>query len=240
MQIKVDARQNAIRYARNHGKFRVEGGNAEFDQDVTVEGDLIVTGAISTSGDEEFATLSATVAVQSDTFQDEAGTTDLIAVDTNELEVRALSGGNIEFYSGATQVGALETDGDLILIRGAAAGVSRFEVKVASVTIDASASLTAANARVAGKFILGITGEITTTFAGGGVTSLSIGDGSDGDRYGVAIALTDGTTVDYSDATADPSEFLAAADDIVITGAGGTPTSGIMRVDVHYLDLVHP
>ena len=102
------------------------------------------------------------------------------------------------------------------------------------------ATVTVAGARLAKKFILGITCRVTTIVAGAALTTLNIGDGTDADRYGAAIAIAAGTEVNYSNATADPREWLTAAGDIVFTAVAGVITSGEVRLDIHYLDLDAP
>lgn len=101
-------------------------------------------------------------------------------------------------------------------------------------------TVTVTGARPAKKFILGITARVTTVVAGAALTTINIGDGTDADRYGAAIAKTVDTVVDGDDATADTTEFLTAAGDIVFTAAAGVFSSGVIRLDVHYLELMAP
>jgi hypothetical protein len=81
------------------------------------------------------------------------------------------------------------------------------------------ASKTCVGCRPAKRHILGISIKITT--AGTNCASIDVGDGVDVDRYGAAISVADNTYVDIDDATADPSEFLTADGDVVITANGG-------------------
>jgi hypothetical protein len=71
-------------------------------------------------------------------------------------------------------------------------------LKSVSATVPAAsaATLTASSLIPAGSFVLGITARIETTFDNSsGLTSFSVGDGSDADRWGTGIAITAGTTV---------------------------------------------
>jgi hypothetical protein len=73
-----------------------------------------------------------------------------------------------------------------------------------------------------------------------GLTTFSIGDGSDADRWGTGIARTAGTTVDITDSTASAGGWFTAANDVVLTADAGTFDStggGEINVIIHYLDL---
>lgn len=136
---------------------------------------------------------------------------------------------------------------DEVLVKGAMRQVEAQEqgidVKVSSQIVPmtgGAGTVTVSNARLAKKFILGITARIVTELAGTGLTTFSIGDGTDADRYGAAIPKTAGTTVDFDDATADPREWLAAAGNIVFTAAAGQFDSGEVRLDIHYIELAAP
>ena len=116
-------------------------------------------------------------------------------------------------------------------------------VKVASQLVPMTgdgATVTVTDARPAKKFILGITARVTTVVAGAALTTINIGDGTDADRYGAAILAAKDTRVGYGDATADPREWLTAAGNIVFTAVVGVFSSGVIRLDVHYLDLEVP
>jgi hypothetical protein len=116
-------------------------------------------------------------------------------------------------------------------------------IKVSSILVPMTGGLitvTATGARLAKKLIVGVTGRVTKVLVGAGLTTFSVGDGSDADRYGAALVKTLGTTFDFSTSTADPREWLAAAGNIVFTGAAGIFTSGEIRLDIHYIDLTAP
>ncbi|MHA1952258.1 MAG: hypothetical protein ACW987_20670, partial [Candidatus Thorarchaeota archaeon] len=67
----------------------------------------------------------------------------------------------------------------------------------------------------------------------------SVGDGSDADRWGTAIARTAGTTVDLTDATASPGGWFISANDVVLTADAGTfhVNGGSADIIIHYMDL---
>ena len=100
----------------------------------------------------------------------------------------------------------------------------------------ASASTT--NLVPAGSRILHITCRVTTTITG--ATSFDVGDGSDVDRYGAAIALTSGTTTGHADYTADPESFNTAAQDVTLTANGSNFTAGAVRVVAIYQNVSAP
>ena len=84
-----------------------------------------------------------------------------------------------------------------------------------------------------------VTATVVTTIAGGGASSFGAGDASVAARFMTGIALTAGTTAvglthqlaNTTGAGAGPGQASAAK--LRITAAGGTPTSGAVRVTVY-------
>jgi hypothetical protein len=104
-----------------------------------------------------------------------------------------------------------------------------------------AATFTVTAARLNKKNILGLTVRVLTPITGAGLTTINWGDGVDADRYGAAITTTVGTTIDFSNATADPREFLVAgAGNVVLTAAAGVLSAGTFRLDVWHEDLTAP
>jgi hypothetical protein len=66
---------------------------------------------------------------------------------------------------------------------------------------------------------------------------MSIGDGSDADRWGAGIVTDGDVTWDLTDATASPGGWFISANDIVFTGNVAFENSGSLDVIVHYFDL---
>lgn len=95
----------------------------------------------------------------------------------------------------------------------------------------ASASTT--NLVPAGARIMCVSARVTTLIEG--ATTFDVGDGTDVDRYGAAIALTAGTTVDETDYTADPMSWSASAQDVTLTANGSNFTAGAVRVSAVYV-----
>ena len=113
---------------------------------------------------------------------------------------------------------------------------------IATVSSSAAATLTATNLIPAGCFLMGITARITTTFGNStGLTTFEIGDGSDVNRWGTAIARTSGTTVSLADATAQAGGWFIAATSVVLTANGGNfDATGVIELIAHYIDLTAP
>lgn len=113
-------------------------------------------------------------------------------------------------------------------------GVKHSQTTLSSVS---GATVTASNLRPAGAFVVGVaTTVITGIGTSNGTTGYNVGDGSDADRYGAITGTAAGTDSDNSDAVADPTEFLTAAGDIVLTAVGGNfDGTGDIVVDVFYL-----
>ena len=117
----------------------------------------------------------------------------------------------------------------------------------ASTTVASAAgpSITASSLIPAGSLVLGVTSYITTAFGvTNGLTSISIGDGSDVDRWGNAEAITLGADTDMTDFTGTQPAFFAAANNVVITGNGDGAdefdATGTVRITVHYITLTAP
>lgn len=92
--------------------------------------------------------------------------------------------------------------------------------------------------RPAGAIILGVTLDILSPLSGTGLTSFSLGDAVDPNLYGGGIALAAGTTVDMSDWTANPFEFLTADADVRLqANGGGVFSSGVALVAVYFINL---
>jgi len=113
---------------------------------------------------------------------------------------------------------------------------------VATISSSAAATLTASSLIPAGCHLLGLTARITTGFGTStGLTDFDVGDGSDPDRWGRTMAITSGTTLDLTDATAASSGDFAAANDVVLTAFGGNfDGTGVIELIAHYITLTAP
>ena len=100
------------------------------------------------------------------------------------------------------------------------------------------ASVTATGLIPAGAFIIGITARVTTAITG--ATTWDLGDGTDVDRWGAALALAAGTLVDPTDYTVAGFGQFSSASDVVLTANVANFTAGAVRITVHYLDLTPP
>lgn len=109
-------------------------------------------------------------------------------------------------------------------------------------TSVSGASVTASSLIPDGAFLLGVTTRITTALGTtNGTTGYNVGDGSDADRFGVASAVTLGTTTDNTSATAAFTGSFTSANDVVLTAVGGNfDGTGDIRVIAHYIDLTAP
>jgi hypothetical protein len=119
-----------------------------------------------------------------------------------------------------------------------ASNYSRAVIKHATATLSAvsGASVTATNLIPAKANVLGVNTRVTTGLGtGGGTTGYTVGDGSDADRWGAVTGTIAGTDTDGNDATADPTSWFTAANNVVITAAGGNFNgTGAIFIDVAY------
>lgn len=120
---------------------------------------------------------------------------------------------------------------------GQASNIKQATTTVAAVT---AATITATSLIPAGSLVIGIDMRITTTFDNSsGLTTINIGDGTDADRWGAAIARTSGTTTTLANITITSPVYYAAATNVVLTAVAGTfnVAAGSARLTVHYIDL---
>lgn len=136
---------------------------------------------------------------------------------------------------------ALQVAGTIATKSATGAGMN---IKTATTLLSAvsGATVTATNLIPATAFLLGVSTRITTALGtGGGTTGYQVGDGTDADRFGVAAAVTSGTTTKNTDATADPTGWALAARSVVITAVGGNFNgTGAIRVSADYIDNTAP
>lgn len=107
--------------------------------------------------------------------------------------------------------------------------------KATAVTGMSGATATASDAIPAGCYLLGITAYVDTEIEG--ATSFDIGDGTDADRWGAAIALAAGTEVDLSDLVGTGPAVFTSANDVVLTANGSNFTAGAVTITAHYITL---
>jgi hypothetical protein len=117
-------------------------------------------------------------------------------------------------------------------------------VRTATALLSAvsGATVTATGLIPAKAFLLGVSTRVTTALGGGGgTTGYQVGDGTTANRFGVASAITLGTTTKNSDAVTDPTGWASAARNVVITAVGGNFNgTGAIRVNVDYIDNSAP
>lgn len=115
---------------------------------------------------------------------------------------------------------------------------SRLTIKHATTTLASvsGATVTASNLIPAKANVLGVNTIVTVALGtGGGTTGYAVGDGTDANRWGDVVGTAAGTDTDGNDATADPTGYFNAANNVVITAAGGNFNgTGSIFVDVAY------
>lgn len=94
------------------------------------------------------------------------------------------------------------------------------------------ASVAAAGILPTGAMVLGVTTRVTVAITG--ATTFDIGDGTDVDAFGAAIAPDLDTLTDTSNWTIATAPVYPGGTDIVLTANGGNFTAGDVRITVHY------
>jgi hypothetical protein len=118
-------------------------------------------------------------------------------------------------------------------------------VKVAteSLTTDGGAGTEVSTTFIpAAAIVLGVVARVTTVIAGAGASTFALGDGTDADLYGTALAFAADTTVDHTDWTASPltHSWSASAQALTLTADAGQFDSGVIRLTVFYIDTTAP
>jgi hypothetical protein len=118
--------------------------------------------------------------------------------------------------------------------RGSATAYAAGGLRTALASLTLSGATTTATALIpVGAFLVGVATTTTTTITG--ATGYAIGDGSDPDRWGSITGTAVGTDSDNTDATADPTGYFAAANDVVLTALTSNFTGGVVQVVAFYL-----
>lgn len=99
-------------------------------------------------------------------------------------------------------------------------------------TALSGATVSATDLIPAGAVVVGVVARVTTLITG--ATTFQIGDGTDADKWGDAIAVAADTTTSAADFTAAGPTLYAAATDVVLTATGSDFTAGAVRLTVHY------
>ncbi len=117
-------------------------------------------------------------------------------------------------------------------------GGMEYKLATATVVGAAAATISATNLIPAGSLVLGVTILVTSTFSNASLTSMTIGDGSDADRWGALIGLTAGTQTTGAAFTGTQPAFFASATSVVITGTGANfAANGSLVVRAYYLSF---
>ena len=95
-------------------------------------------------------------------------------------------------------------------------------------TALSGATYTFTNLIPAKSTYLGCVARVTTLITG--ATSFNIGDGTDADRWGAAVALAATTTTTQANFTATPYGWSATAISPVLTAVGSNFTAGVVRL----------
>lgn len=132
--------------------------------------------------------------------------------------------GNVDFHGQWGTTGGV-TNGQVINVRSAETALTGLS----------GATATATSLIPAGSLVLGVSCRVTTAITG--ATTFDVGDGSDVDAFGAAIAIALDTTTDLTDSTITAAPIYASATNVVLTANGSNFTGGAVRVTVHYMTI---
>ncbi len=162
-----------------------------------------------------------------------------VAAGTATTDVNAIShtqtwNGAVTFTADKGNVTVTSANNGSKLIDRQANGGSMFAITYysANVTAAVGATATATNLIPAKCSLIGIATRVTTQLgASTGTTGYAVGDGTDPNRWGDITGVAVGTSSGQADATADPAGWFGAANNVVLTAAGGNfDGTGVIRV----------
>ena len=110
-------------------------------------------------------------------------------------------------------------------------------INMATATGTGTGTITSANTAIPVGLILGVSCRVTPILAGAGLTTFSLGDGTDVDRYGAGIAKAADTLVNIANHTITGPLYNAATKSLVLTAAAGVFSTGILTCTTHYIAL---
>lgn len=174
-------------------------------------------------------------------FNTSAGLAEIVGYDGGAANDLGFRPGSMGAGAGMTITGTSVNTNTLQLSVGDTTTGSSANLKAATTLLSAmsGATVTATGLIPAGVKLLGVVARVTTPIAT--ATSFAIGDGTDVDRWGNAIAVAAGTVTDQDDFTADPEgTWSASARNVVLTAAGGNFSAGAVRVTAYYHDFTAP
>ncbi len=119
---------------------------------------------------------------------------------------------------------------------GANGATTREEIIVSELTTTAAATCTWTNGIPAGALVEAVCTRVTSVVTGdAGFTGISIGDGTDADRWGANVSPLANATTNLANATITTAPIYAAATSIVLTQVGGSTfvAGGKVRVAIH-------
>ena len=83
----------------------------------------------------------------------------------------------------------------------------------------------------AGTLIKFVVCRVSPALAGAGLTTFSLGDGVDADRWGTTLAITLNTLINVANYTTASPAYQIAAGSLVLTAAAGVFSTGILTCD---------
>lgn len=148
----------------------------------------------------------------------------------------SLTSGNTFTPTSRLEVSGSGTVSNVDISRNGANGqVFALKQATAQSTALSGATYTFTNLIPVGSLVIGVTTRVTTLITG--ATSFDIGDGSDVDRWGSAVAVALNTTSNLANCTTQSPCYYTAATSVVLTANGSNFTAGVVRATVHYMSL---
>lgn len=157
-----------------------------------------------------------------------------------------LAGDGTNEFSWDASASTLGLSGSDPILQGTEANSAIWTLQTASALVPSSAgaTITASGLIPAGALPLGVVTKVVTTLGNtGGITSYSVGNSLDADKWGISSGITDTVTT-------DPTDFVdnaliwnnsGSAADVILTANGGTfDNTGAIRVVVTYVSLTAP
>ena len=173
-------------------------------------------------------------------FNTSSGLAEIVGYDGSAANDIGFRPGSMGAGAGLTVTGTAVSTNSLQLTVGDTASGSAVNLKAATTELTGllGATATATGLIPAGVKLIGVVVRVTTLMEG--ATNFAIGDGTDVDRWGNAIAVAAGTVTTQTAFTADPEgTWSASARDVVLT-PNIAFTAGAIRITAYYFDFTAP
>jgi hypothetical protein len=148
-------------------------------------------------------------------------------IGSSDLFMERVSSGLVRWQNATAPTGQRQYG----YLSGSRAAYGQVQTAINTATLS-GATTTCSNLIPAGAFVIGVATTTTTTITG--ASGYQVGDGSDADRWGDITGTAVGTVSTNASATANPTGWFSATNNVVLTAKTSNFTGGVVQVVVFY------